>query len=259
MKLNKNRVYSLGDLTSEEKQQLLEKLIDLDASWNGELPKEELFTSNFLYFSDDYEVKGEWLVSEEMYYTNKEIVNAKELFYTLENIQVDCRELSEEQIKEMADIFDKDGYDNSKIGLEVKDIYFILRQRWDKDDRNFGVLGDHKDGRFTTITYEKFMELFSENADVVSSDSPYIPMGIPTNYEVKYIAEQPNEDEQLQPHYDNTNGSIYKFCNDQKLNSWEFDIIKRVVRCRKKGLFKEDLQKTKDLIDLYLKEFEDEK
>lgn len=59
-------------------------------------------------------------------------------------------------------------------------------------------------------------------------------------------------------HYDNTNGSIYKFCNDQKLNSWEFDIIKRVVRCRKKGQFKEDLQKTKDLIDLYLKEFEDE-
>ena len=65
--------------------------------------------------------------------------------------------------------------------------------------------------------------------------------------------------ENVQPHYDNTNGSIYKFCNDQKLNSWEFDIIKRVVRCRKKGLFKEDLQKTKDLIDLYLKEFEDEK
>lgn len=65
--------------------------------------------------------------------------------------------------------------------------------------------------------------------------------------------------ESIQPHYDNTNGSIYKFCNDQKLNSWEFDIIKRVVRCRKKGQFKEDLQKTKDLIDLYLKEFEDEK
>lgn len=65
--------------------------------------------------------------------------------------------------------------------------------------------------------------------------------------------------ESTQPHYDNTNGSIYKFCNDQKLNSWEFDIIKRVVRCRKKGLFKEDLQKTKDLIDLYLKEFTDEK
>lgn len=55
-------------------------------------------------------------------------------------------------------------------------------------------------------------------------------------------------------HYDNTNGSIYKFCQDQKLNAWEFDIIKRVVRCRKKGQFLEDLEKTKVLIDLYIKE-----
>ena len=57
-------------------------------------------------------------------------------------------------------------------------------------------------------------------------------------------------------HYDNSNGSIYKFCNDQKLNSYEFDLIKRIVRCRKKGSFIEDLQKTKDLIDLYMKEHE---
>ena len=62
------------------------------------------------------------------------------------------------------------------------------------------------------------------------------------------------------PHYyDNGKGSIYLFCHNQKLNSWESDIIKRVVRCRKKGLFAEDLQKTKNLIDLYLKEFNHEK
>lgn len=57
-------------------------------------------------------------------------------------------------------------------------------------------------------------------------------------------------------HYDNSKGSIYQFCENQKLNSYEFDIIKRVVRCRKKGQFKEDLEKTKVLIDLYLKEQE---
>ena len=59
---------------------------------------------------------------------------------------------------------------------------------------------------------------------------------------------------ELPTHYDNTNGSIYKFCEDQKLNSYEFDLIKRIVRCRKKGNFTEDLEKTKVLIDLYLKE-----
>lgn len=53
-------------------------------------------------------------------------------------------------------------------------------------------------------------------------------------------------------HYDNTNGSLYKFCQEQQLNSYEFDIVKRVMRCRKKGNFIEDLEKTKFLIDLYI-------
>lgn len=48
--------------------------------------------------------------------------------------------------------------------------------------------------------------------------------------------------------------SLYKFAEEWNLNAWEFDIIKRVCRCRHKGNFVEDLQKTKDLIDIYLKE-----
>lgn len=61
------------------------------------------------------------------------------------------------------------------------------------------------------------------------------------------LKEEPN-------HYDNSKGSLYQFCENQQLNSYEFDIIKRIMRCRKKGNFKEDLEKTKFLIDLYLKE-----
>jgi hypothetical protein len=57
-------------------------------------------------------------------------------------------------------------------------------------------------------------------------------------------------------HYNNTNGSLYKFAQDHELNAYEFDCIKRIVRCRKKGQFKEDLEKTKRVIDLYLKEIE---
>lgn len=48
--------------------------------------------------------------------------------------------------------------------------------------------------------------------------------------------------------------SLYKFAEEWKINSYEFDIIKRIVRCRHKGCFQEDLQKTKDLIDIYLAE-----
>lgn len=56
-------------------------------------------------------------------------------------------------------------------------------------------------------------------------------------------------------HYDNTNGSLYKFAEQQQLNAWEFDILKRIVRCRKKGQFLDDLYKTKRVIDLYIKEY----
>jgi hypothetical protein len=56
-----------------------------------------------------------------------------------------------------------------------------------------------------------------------------------------------------QKHYKGKD-SLYKFAEDWQINSYEFDIIKRIVRCRHKGTFVEDLQKTKDLIDIYIKE-----
>ncbi len=58
----------------------------------------------------------------------------------------------------------------------------------------------------------------------------------------------------MQKHYNNKNGSLYQFAENHNLNSYEFDIVKRVMRCRKKGTFLEDLKKTKFLIDLYIEE-----
>jgi hypothetical protein len=64
-----------------------------------------------------------------------------------------------------------------------------------------------------------------------------------------------NEYELLQDdHYNNDNGSLYLFAQQHELNAYEFDILKRVVRCRKKGQFISDLEKTKRVIDLYIKE-----
>ena len=60
----------------------------------------------------------------------------------------------------------------------------------------------------------------------------------------------------IDTHYDNSNGSLYLFARQQGLNAWEFDCIKRLVRCRKKGQFKEDLEKTIRVIELYLKEYD---
>lgn len=56
-------------------------------------------------------------------------------------------------------------------------------------------------------------------------------------------------------YYDNSNGSIYLFAHQHKLNPWETDIIKRIIRCRKKGHWEEDLGKSEDLIALYRLEY----
>ena len=57
-------------------------------------------------------------------------------------------------------------------------------------------------------------------------------------------------------HYNNENGSLYKFANDHDLNAWEFDVIKRIVRCRKKGDWLNDINKTIKVLELYKQEYE---
>ena len=56
-------------------------------------------------------------------------------------------------------------------------------------------------------------------------------------------------------HYNNENGSLYLFAQQHELNAYEFDIIKRIVRCRKKNQFRDDLEKSIRVIELYLKEY----
>ena len=56
-------------------------------------------------------------------------------------------------------------------------------------------------------------------------------------------------------YYNNDNGSLYKVGDTRGWNSWEQDIIKRIERCRNKGEFLKDLNKSKFLIDLYIKEY----
>ena len=55
-------------------------------------------------------------------------------------------------------------------------------------------------------------------------------------------------------HYDNSKGSIYQFCENRNLNSYEFEVIKRIVRCRKKGEFLSDIKKTIQVLEIYLQE-----
>jgi hypothetical protein len=75
-------------------------------------------------------------------------------------------------------------------------------------------------------------------------------------YEDRAEAEKKVDVFNPQPHYDNSKGSLYKIAKERGWNAYVFDAIKRLERAEKKGQFREDLQKTKDVIDIYLREYD---
>ena len=76
------------------------------------------------------------------------------------------------------------------------------------------------------------------------------------------IAQNGNEgthydlEEETPKHYDNSKGTLYKVAMERGWNPYLFDIVKRLERSEKKGDFKEDLRKSKVVIDLWEKESE---
>jgi len=57
-------------------------------------------------------------------------------------------------------------------------------------------------------------------------------------------------------HYDNSNGTLYKVAEERGWNAYIFDIVKRLERSEKKGEFVSDLNKSIDVIKLWLEERE---
>lgn len=55
-------------------------------------------------------------------------------------------------------------------------------------------------------------------------------------------------------HYDNSKGTLYKVAIERGWNAYLFDIVKRLERAEKKGVFDEDLDKSIAVIQLWKKE-----
>ena len=75
---------------------------------------------------------------------------------------------------------------------------------------------------------------------------------------ISYKGEPIGKAEQLQTpnHYDNSKGTLYKVAKERNWNPYLFDIVKRLERSEKKGEFKTDLQKSINVIKLWLNESE---
>jgi len=55
-------------------------------------------------------------------------------------------------------------------------------------------------------------------------------------------------------HYNNSKGTLYKVAQERGWNSYLFDIVKRLERAEKKGEFETDLEKSIDVIKLWMRE-----
>ena len=75
---------------------------------------------------------------------------------------------------------------------------------------------------------------------------------------ISYKDEPIGNTEQLQTpnHYDNSKGTLYKVATESNWNPYLFDIVKRLERSEKKGEFKTDLEKSINVIKLWLQEYE---
>lgn len=101
---------------------------------------------------------------------------------TLENVQVDCTNLTEEQVKEMSDVFEKNGFDVDLDG--ITDEHFYLRLAKCGGSVDLFRLDDTK----TTITYDKFMELFGEkeeSEEILTLDSIQVDCSELTEGQIK--------------------------------------------------------------------------
>lgn len=162
IKLDKTKSYYLGDLSKEQREEIKNWLVTETDNWNT---KSEII-HDYLYFDTSV---NKWLQTP---FEKESVVNALELFYNLENVQVDCRELSKEQIKEMFDIYINNKYiilhNNynfaSKLCFESE--YFFIKQ--DSRDVFVGVEDEEKH----TITYDKFIELFSKEEKPLNEEKP---------------------------------------------------------------------------------------
>jgi hypothetical protein len=125
------------------------------------------------------------------------------------------------------------------------------------DDNNFELLREILLLAFPNDEYTKSC-IFSENRGRIYGTNKYNDnyWANNANYlkDLEIIKLSDINESSEPTYYDNSKGSIYQFCENQNLNAWEFEIIKRVVRCRKKGEFISDLEKTIKVIEIYLNE-----
>lgn len=97
---------------------------------------------------------------------------------------------------------------------------------------------------------------FHEVSNIFDSDTPeryYYPADL--------VIEQILQSDQKtafnpQPYYDNSKGSLYKVATERGWNAYLFDTVKRLERGGKKDPLRQEIEKSIDVLKIWLKELE---
>jgi hypothetical protein len=127
------------------------------------------------------------------------------------------------------------------------------------------MIAVHKELKFkvkvTRLNKDKFTGTVTESDSIIYPISYYGTSFDSSQYsfysepgDYGYKTEVETSDLKTPKHYDNSKGSLYKFSEEKQLNSYEFEVVKRIIRCRKKGEFISDIEKTIKVLQIYLEE-----
>ena len=129
------------------------------------------------------------------------------------------------------------------------------------DDLKLKGMGYSSDDKFYYgVTYSCVL---AANENRLSKDTKILDFSIIEEEQEKrmnIIAQNGNDgthyerEDDTPEYYDNSKGTLYKVAIERGWNPYLFDIVKRLERSEKKGEFKEDLRKSKVVIDLWEKE-----
>lgn len=113
--------------------------------------------------------------------------------------------------------------------------------------------GYYIDEGYTYLSESAFIE-FMDLGKYVSSPLLTIPQLL--NTMDKRAESLKTEVFNPQPHYDNSNGSLYKVATERGWNAYTFDIINRLERGGKKDPLRKEIEKSIDVLKIWLSEID---
>jgi hypothetical protein len=150
-------------------------------------------------------------------------------------------------------------YNKEEIKKRLQDgeIQIMLDIKSDESIKLMGYLFGTKLSEFKWLYYSMPKgSIYASASDELLRKLPIVKISHLTKDNTNSIEITAEEVLNTPEHYDNSKGTLYKIGLERNWNPYLFDIVKCLERSEKKGEFKTDLEKSINVIKLWLNESE---